>query len=308
MKVHKFTKFTILALFLVLGATFFFTNADSVNAEESNRNEIRAGLASGGWYVVYGDLINEHDYLKFGQAVAESVALENPAPIYAFFNEQLEAQVEKIARTAPEIGREAAVDLLIKAFDSEGRVLRNGRLEVSADLATYNRWQTVIYDEPRTYTCKQDLPFGGWTWSICTTMERVEKTVPLPNNFQPYFRFRWVSQSPEPRTRATPHGLVCLRNRTNWDINYRYRWGEAEWKSQTVSAGHSRFHWWNYAPGSHSSPNFEIRFDADFTNGTDYRQYDLKRYRAADTDCWDGKVYEFKKVGSKAIDLYDSGN
>jgi hypothetical protein len=107
---------------------------------------------------------------------------------------------------------------------------------------------------------------------------------------------------------TTSYGLLCLRNRTDWDIKYSYRWGESEWQSRTVSAGHSRSHWWNYAPGSHSSPNFEIRFDADFTNSTYYKQYDLVRYRAADTDCWDGKVYEFKKVGNRAIDLYDSGN
>jgi hypothetical protein len=107
---------------------------------------------------------------------------------------------------------------------------------------------------------------------------------------------------------VTPYGLVCLVNRTDWDINYRFRWGDGEWRSRTVSADRSRYHWWDYAPGSHSSPNFEIRFDADFTNGTNYRQYDLERYRAANKDCWDGKVYEFKKVGSNAIGLYDSGN
>lgn len=276
-------------------------------AEETNRNEVRAELASGGWTVIYGDLINEHDYLEFAAAVASAVATENPGPIYEFFNDQLQAQVVKIGKQAPDIPQEVVIELLIAAFDSEGQVQRRGNLEISADLATYNRWETVIYDEPRTYKCKQDLLGVGWTWSTCSTMERVEKTIPYPNNFQPYFRYRWIPETPV-EAQETPYGLVCLVNNTGWDINYRYRWGDGEWYSKSVAAGRSRYHWWDYEPGSFSSPNFEIRFDADFGDATDYKQYDLTRYRASRTACDAGKVYEFERVNDRAIDLYDSGD
>jgi uncharacterized membrane protein len=164
-------------------------------AESTNREEVRAGLSGGGWSVVYGDLINEADYALFIAAVASSVACECPAPIYEYFDHQLQAQIDKIERTAPDIALEALEDLFVQAFNSDGEVLRHGRLEISGGLATYNRWETIIYHEPRTYKCKQDLPFGGWTWIMCTTTEEVERTTPYPNNFQPYFRFRWVSTS-----------------------------------------------------------------------------------------------------------------
>jgi hypothetical protein len=167
-------------------------------AEETNRNDVRAQLAKGGWSVVYGDLINEADYAKFGLSVATAVATANPGPIYVYFNDQLQQQIVKIQKTAPEIGTKALTDLMVRAFNSKGRVLRHGRLEVSAGIATYRRWNTVIYNEPRTYKCKQKLPFGGWTWSICKKTVRVERKVPLPNNHQPYFRFRWASKAEAP--------------------------------------------------------------------------------------------------------------
>jgi hypothetical protein len=103
----------------------------------------------------------------------------------------------------------------------------------------------------------------------------------------------------------TPYGLVCLVNRTDWAINYSYKWGDGDWQSTKVNAHGNRSHWWNYAPGSHSSPNFTVRFDADFTSSTDYKKYYLTRYQASDTSCWEGKVYNFQKIGPNAIDLFD---
>lgn len=161
-------------------------------AESTNRSEVREGLAQGGWKVVYGDLINEADYALFIAAVAGAVVCECPGPIYEYFDSQSQAQIDKITASAPEIAQDALIDLLIQAFDSNGQSLRHGRLEVSGGLATYKRWETVIYDEPRTYKC------GNILGIPCTTMERVERTISYPNNFQPYFRFRFISDSGSP--------------------------------------------------------------------------------------------------------------
>lgn len=161
-----------------------------VQAEETNRNEKRSELAEGGWEVVYGDLINEADYAAFIAAVAAAVACECPVPIDAWFEGQIDAQVAKMQKSAADVGEDFLIKLIIDSLNDGGRTMRTGNLEVSAGLVTYKRWETVIYHEPRTYKCKQDLPFGGWTWSICTTQEKVEREIPLPNNFQPYLRFR----------------------------------------------------------------------------------------------------------------------
>ncbi|MBX3051886.1 MAG: hypothetical protein KF753_10455 [Caldilineaceae bacterium] len=106
----------------------------------------------------------------------------------------------------------------------------------------------------------------------------------------------------------TPYAVVCLVNKTNRDINYSYRWGDNEWKSQSVSANSSRYHSWTYAAGSHSSPDFRVRYDADFTSGTDYKQYVLKRYRNSKKSCNGAKKYEFKDAGGSVVGLYGVGD
>lgn len=161
-------------------------------AEETNREDVRAALARGGWTVVYGDLINEADYLKVSGSIATGVVTSNPGPIYAAFNDQLQAQLNKIMRTAPEIVRSDLANMLLQAFTTQGRSIRKGRLEISAGMATYKRWELMSYKEPRTYPCMQKGPFGIKFKSICTTMETVKRRVPYPNNHQPYIRYRWV--------------------------------------------------------------------------------------------------------------------
>ncbi len=297
----------ILSLALLLSLLMSVLYPAISYAEESNRGEVRTALAQGGWNVVYGDLINEADYAEFIAAVALAVATENPAPIYEYFDYQLQVQVRKITQSAPEIAQDALVDLLIRAFDSNGAVLRDGRLEISAGLATYNRWDTIVYDEPRTYTCST----GGVikTEYPCVTMVRVEKRVPYPNNFQPYFRFRWTSGgqvSNSPNANQNPYAVVCIKNNTGWSINYKAKWGDNEWKEYNVDAHRNRWHSWTYAPGSKSSPAFRIRYDADFSSGTDFKVYVLERYQASTKTCDAGKTYTFEKVRTQYVELYST--
>lgn len=160
-------------------------------AEETNRNSVRAALAEGGWIVVYGDLINEADYLTVSGSIATAVATSNPGPIYAAFDDQLQAQINKIMRTAPDIVRTDLANMLLQAFKTQGRSIRKGRLEITAGMATYKRWERVVYDVPQIGRCKHKTRFGS-IWVPCTKSVRKEKTVPYPNNFQPYIRYRWV--------------------------------------------------------------------------------------------------------------------
>src|SRR5690606_14234447 len=70
--------------------------------------------------------------------------------------------------------------------------------------------------------------------------------------------------------------LVCVQNSTGHSINYRIRWGTADWKSFTIEAGRRHFHGWEYnKPGNVDSPNLRIRFDSDMTAGTSWVEYNL---------------------------------
>lgn len=97
---------------------------------------------------------------------------------------------------------------------------------------------------------------------------------------------------------ANQFGVLCLLNETGIGVNYSYKWGNNPWKSANVSAGNHRWHAWRYAPGSSSSPTFQIDYDYDLRPGRNSRKtYTLKRYSAPFEACDYGKKYKFKRVG-----------
>ena len=161
---------------------------------DSNREEVRHNLSADGWHIIYGDSINEGDYIKFFGAVAAAVLCECTQPLEAYMNYQIEVQIQKISQSAPDIIQSSISSLIIDSFDGGG-VLTISNLEIDAGLATYNNWETVIYDEPRTEECWAE---GGPSWARykysypCIKMVEVERQIPLLNTFQPYIRYRFV--------------------------------------------------------------------------------------------------------------------
>lgn len=257
-----------------------------IHAESTNRNEVRANLEKDGWSVVYGDLINEADYARFVAAVASSVACECPAPIYEFFDDQLQQQLTKIKRTAPSIAQDALEKLLVRAFNSKGNVLRQGHLEVSGGLATYKRWDTVIYDEPRSYKCKIYGPLGTWTWGLCWETVRVEKKIPYPNNFQPYFRFRWTGGEP---ASADSNFQIKFHNKCSKPIYLAIHY--LDLNDQWTTQG-----WFELTPGQAStvaySRNSIFQYYAEAKNAN-YRWEGTDAYRTVRND---STKYGFKNV------------
>ena len=48
-------------------------------------------------------------------------------------------------------------------------------LQIQASFATYNRWQRLVYDEPRTGQRRINGPLGTWTCVPYAYTERVER-------------------------------------------------------------------------------------------------------------------------------------
>lgn len=126
--------------------------------EVTNRNEVRAANAAGGWTIVYGDLINEAD-------VVELVISVPTGTVAGWVSEQVDAQVKKfnqsLATVSDDVVNEATQYLkgLLQGKRSGERDI-NG-LGVKAGIVTYH--------------CKLKTPFGS---------------APLPNNHQPYIGLR----------------------------------------------------------------------------------------------------------------------
>jgi hypothetical protein len=160
---------------------------------DSNRNAVRANVEAGGWYVVWGVELNEGEYAKFIASVAASVVTANPGWIQAYFKDYLNRTYTKFKAKLPGIAQKAFVETAAKAMKSRGKTFNIGKVGIRGGIATYNNWQIVSYNEPRTRMVEKCKKVLGK--KICTKVPevytvRVEKKVSLPNKHQPYFAFR----------------------------------------------------------------------------------------------------------------------
>ncbi|HRW08484.1 MAG TPA: SH3 domain-containing protein [Caldilineaceae bacterium] len=99
------------------------------------------------------------------------------------------------------------------------------------------------------------------------------------------------------------YDFVCITNLTGRRIDYRFRWGNGQWQTLSVDPQQNRRHWWELKWDESSSPSFEIRFDADYTNAASNIGYWLPKKRTIDTACPNGQQYEFRFMGNNHIDL-----
>jgi hypothetical protein len=137
--------------------------------QKSNRDEVRANIAAGGWAVAWGDLVNEFDVAS---GVIASVV---PAiGTGAWVSQQITAQIQKFGQSLQDISPEVAAqatnllqDVINKRFKGEWNIKGLG---IKAGVAKYDRYWKIP-------------PFGGWN--------------NLPPNFQPYIGFRLTSPLPK---------------------------------------------------------------------------------------------------------------
>lgn len=118
--------------------------------------------------------------------------------------------------------------------------------------------------------------------------------------------YAWNSLNASPN--SPRYAVLCIRNETNLDINYSYRWGNGSWKKSKVSLGGSKWHSYSYDyPGENRSPTFYIDFDYSLRDGQNLRKdYVLDKQAAQDQKCSQGAQYLFKYTNSTRdnIDLY----
>ncbi len=273
--------------------TFLFlcvSNAYSQDGDpfdhDSNRGEVRAGISAGGWSVAWGKTIDEGEYARFMLAVASSATCECFTPLNKYFDNLLTENVRKFQSSAKDAGQDAMMNLLAQAFQSRGQVFRNGRLEVQAGIATYQRSKRVVYHEPST--SKKKVSYGfGWTYVPEVTMEKKERVIPLPNHHQPYIKFRVVSAPHNSSPHLTPsrppvfpsnnsQGFpppqtgrlheVKIENATSFAVSYQLFRVGIGWESFVIQPGQGNSH-------TSSATDFRIQYDAFFAPGVQNEQH-----------------------------------
>jgi hypothetical protein len=157
-------------------------------AEESNRNEVRRNL-SNGWSMVWGKNFTEADWARGTAAIAESIASDNPGPFLQWFDENMNENLNKIQNNMPGVAR-SDLERWIEQSLKKKKIVVYKNLKIQAGFATYNRWQRVVYNEPRTGQRRISGPFGSWTYVPYIYTEQVERQIALPNWHQFYIRYQ----------------------------------------------------------------------------------------------------------------------
>lgn len=95
---------------------------------------------------------------------------------------------------------------------------------------------------------------------------------------------------------AEDFALTCIGTQTGYSINFEYRWGEDdEWTSTTVAPGQWHLLGYHYkVPGRHQSPQLQVRYDDDLTDGVHPVVTSIRSYAAYSQDCeGEGWRYNF---------------
>lgn len=84
---------------------------------------------------------------------------------------------------------------------------------------------------------------------------------------------------------ANTHGCSCVKNETGQAINFRYRFGNGDWKSVRLQAGWEDAICWKYADAKRSSPPLSFQLDVDMTKGNAWTTYALTRVQTPGSTC-----------------------
>jgi len=182
---------------MLLAALAAVLAATSARAEESNRNVVRANLEQGGWSVVWGKNFTEADWVRGLRAIAQSVAEENPGPFLEWFGQTLDENFSKIERNLRSVSRRDLERWILQSLKQKQIINYKGFL-IEAGFATYDRWERVVYDEPRSRMEMRREPITGIESEVPVFYtERVERRTNLPNWHQFYIRYRLVGHQPD---------------------------------------------------------------------------------------------------------------
>ena len=80
------------------------------------------------------------------------------------------------------------------------------------------------------------------------------------------------------------HGCSCLHNETNSSINFRYKFGDGNWKTVNLKPGWNDAICWKYS-ATHSSPELRLELDVDMTSGNAWKPFRLNRIQTPGNTC-----------------------
>lgn len=108
--------------------------------------------------------------------------------------------------------------------------------------------------------------------------------------------------------RGNRFALACISSATGDSIYFAYRWGtKGRWTEVTADPGQWRMLMWNYDHlDENRSPQLQVRYDDDMTDGENFVVTDVAAFAAASEDCeGQGKTYHFEDRGGELFLVED---
>jgi hypothetical protein len=82
-----------------------------------------------------------------------------------------------------------------------------------------------------------------------------------------------------------PYGCACLHNtKVDGKINYRYKWGDKDWKTLSLNKGNSQTMCWSYKDAA-KSPELQFQLDTDMSSGKNWETFSVPRAQSSDVSC-----------------------
>lgn len=154
--------------------------------EVTDRNEVRAAIAAGGWALVWGDLLNEADVLSFAISIPSGT-------VAAWVSEQVEAQVKKFSQSLDDVSD----DIVLQASDYLKSLMKgNGSgerdisgLGVKGGFATYHR--KMIYKVAGKEIGRHQLPNNHQPYIGVRVTKPLPKLPPSPAVLESFDSNSW---------------------------------------------------------------------------------------------------------------------
>ncbi len=84
---------------------------------------------------------------------------------------------------------------------------------------------------------------------------------------------------------SAPFGCACLHNnKVSTNINYRFRWGDRDWKKVSLAPGRSEWMCWTYKDAP-KSPELQFQLDVDMTSTANWQTFSIARAQSKAQSC-----------------------
>lgn len=239
----KFVPFICLLMWFSLG------HSQAQEGTGTTQEQVQAQLSTGGWEVSWGRQLTQNEYANFFYIVRQATSLNDPNLIFSqyFDGFQNETTINNILSRNPQLTRPYLEQLILRAFNNNEQVIREGTIEISAGARSYQQYYpegSTGYNPGKAFSCAERLPNGELRPKTCYTNATAPAATPAPRLttqtfYLPYWRVRQVTEVIVPTPTPVPgQGIEGLyfhnpSTRPVWVAIGYYE----PWSNQFVSRG-----------------------------------------------------------------------